>query len=468
MPRPLPLLLLALSLLAPRPAQADGLPDDIASALHRAGVPDSHIGLVIQDIDSATPALAHGEQRSLNPASIIKLLTTLAVLDTLGPAHTFKTGVLIDGQLTEGVLHGDLILRGGGDPALTPERFWLLLRELRQRGIAEIRGDVLIDDQLYAIERGTPSAFDDAPLEPYNAEPAALLVAYNTVALRLSPSDDGLAARTSPPSLPIDNHLTLSTERSCNGWQDSLVAERDGDRLRLTGVYPQACGDKSLWLNLMCPPATAAAYFNDLWRELGGRHDGQVQLGETPPTAVPLFEFASPPLAEIVRDTNKFSNNVMAKMLFLNLGVARFGGAATWDKADHAVRDWLTAKGLDFPELVLENGSGLSRIERLSAASVARLLIWAAGQPLYYEFAASLPALGQEGTQRRRLAGTPDAGRAWLKSGSLNGARNLAGYVLDHAGHRKAVVLLINYPAARQASDVLTVVIRHALVPTAP
>jgi D-alanyl-D-alanine carboxypeptidase/D-alanyl-D-alanine-endopeptidase (penicillin-binding protein 4) len=456
----LPLSLLAFTEIA----RADALPDPVVQALAAARIPDSHIGIVVQDLDSGVALLSHGERRSFNPASAMKLVTTLAALDRLGPAHTWKTRVGVSGVVKDGVLEGDLILQGGGDPALTQERFWTLLREIREKGLREIRGDVVIDNGLYAIEPVDPARFDTAPLKPYNAAPTALLVNYNVLALRLAPQAGTVQARLDPPALPIDNQLVLNPSAGCDGGPE-LDLVRTGDMLNLSGHYPASCGERSLYLNLMCPPATVAVMFNTLWQELGGRHVGQVRVGEWPEGASLWLEQASLPLAQIARDVNKHSNNVMAKMLFLNLGAARNGGAATWEKGERAVRDWLQDKGLAIPELVLENGSGLSRIERISAASMARLLQWAADQPLYYEFAASLPALGQEGTQKRRLKDSPLAGKAWLKTGSLNGSRALAGYVLDNAGRRKLLVFFVNHANAEQAGPAQNALIEWAMNP---
>jgi D-alanyl-D-alanine carboxypeptidase/D-alanyl-D-alanine-endopeptidase (penicillin-binding protein 4) len=363
----------------------------------------------------------------------------------------------------DGILHGHLILQGGGDPSLTQERFWSLLREVRARGIREIHGDVILDNGLYAIDLPEPGDFDQAPLKPYNANPAALLVNYNAVSLRLSPVDSRLVARLDPPSLPFDLAATLDGQGVCIDWQEQLDIQREGDILHIAGRYPESCGERSLWLNLMCPAATAAAAFKSLWQELGGVHTGQMRLGQAPATARLWLEHESIPLSLIVRDINKFSNNVMAKMLFLNLGMARYGAPATWEKAQAAMLAWLAEKGMNFPELVVENGSGLSRLERISPTSMTTLLTWAARQPLYYDFAASLPALGQEGTQKRRLNGTPLAGRAWLKSGSLNGIRNLAGYILDAEGRRKVLVLFINHANPVQALQAQQAILTWAL-----
>lgn len=441
------------------------LPEGVARALKAAGLPESHVGIVVQDLDSDTPALALGEQRALNPASVMKLVTTLAALDSLGPAQVWQTRVWVDGEVRDGVLRGDLILQGGGDPALTRERFGTLLREVRDRGIRAIQGDLILDGELYALDPLDSGSFDAAPLKPYNALPAALLVNHNSLYLRL---DGQGGARLEPPALGLDNRLSLDPLAPCDDPDAALELTREDEALRLAGRYPQACGERLIPLNLMCPAATATAWFTALWRELGGTWTGQARVG-TPPAAARLWlEFASPPLSGIVRDINKYSNNVMAKMLFLNLGVARYGGRADWAKGERAVRQWLAERGLDIPGLVLDNGSGLSRSERISAVGLVRLLRWAARQPLYYEFAASLPALGLEGTARRRLAGSPQAGRAWLKTGSLNGSRALAGYVLDSGGRRRVLVFMANHPSAGYAVAAQERLLEWAIGPALP
>lgn len=449
------------------------LPTTVVLALKQAGIPESHVGILVQDIDAAEPLLVHGEKRSFNPASVMKLVTTLAALDRLGPAYTFKTRALIDGPIADGILQGNLILQGGGDPALTLERFWLLLRELRERGVREIHGDVILDSAYYRLEPIDPAAFDQSPLRPYNAPPNALLVNFNVLNLRLglitNPTNgqtNGISAQLDPPPteslITFDNQLHVS-DAPCNGWREHITPQTENGVLSLTGNYPIACGSQSLALNLLGPEATISAAFNSVWKELGGRHTGKVRTGATEATARLLLEFESPPLAQLVRDINKYSNNVMAKMLFLNLGAAQFGAPASWEKSVRTIRTWAKEQGFDMPELVLENGSGLSRIERISAASLAQLLGYAATRPAYYEFAASLPAIGQEGTQKSRMNGSELAGRAWLKSGTLNGARNFAGYVLTLKGHRRILVMLINHANAAAGAKAQSALLEWAL-----
>ncbi len=455
-------LLFLLCLAWPTWGQA-ALPEPLRTQMDRLGIDGSAVGLWVQNLAHVSPELAHQPDTAFNPASVMKLVTTLAALDTLGPAHVWKTRVWIRGPLEDGVLHGDLILQGGGDPSLTQERFWALLREVYARGVREIRGDVVIDNGFYGIEPEDPGAFDQAPLKPYNAAPTALLVNYNVLTLRLYPQDGQAMARLDPPGLPVVTGLSLDARSPCNHWRNRLDIRREGDRLEVFGSYPLACGEQRVWLNLMCPPATAATLFRALWGELGGTHTGQIRLGEMPGDARLWLEHDSEPLSLIARDVNKFSNNVMAKMLLLNLGAHRHGGPATWEKGQATLHAWLAEKGINAPELVVENGAGLSRLERASPRTMARLLHWAAQQPLFYEFAASLPALGLEGTQRNRLRDSPNAGRAWLKTGSLNGVRNLAGYFMDTAGRRKSLVLFIQQQDPARAAKLQEAVLNWVL-----
>ncbi len=451
------------------------LPATVAEALKQAGIPDSHVGILVQDVGNPVPLLAHGENQAMNPASVMKLVTTLVALDSLGPSHTFKTRVFVDGPLLDGVLQGNLIFQGGGDPALTLERFWLLLREVRERGVRDIRGDVLLDTCYYQLDPIDPAAFDQAPLRPYNASPYPLLVNFNTSNLRLSPAPPGGANEVSvrlelepTKALPgVVNRLQIS-DAPCNGWREKLTTQIENGSLVLSGAYPSACGDQSLPLNLLSPEASVAAAFSSLWKGMGGLHAGKVvtspaEAGFAQSYPRLLLEFESPPLAQLVRDINKYSNNVMAKMLFLNLGAIRYEAPANWEKGQRALRAWLTDRGFDIPELVLENGSGLSRVERISASALARLLDYAAARPAYYEFAASLPAVGLEGTQKGRMNGTPAAGRAWLKSGSLNGARNQAGYLLGPQGHRRILVMMINHANAVAGAKAQAALLEWAL-----
>lgn len=441
------------------------LPPAVALALKRAAIPIDAVAIQVQEAGTAAPRLAINATQPMNPASVMKLVTTFAALESLGPAYTWKTEARIDAPATNGVLAGDLYLKGGGDPRLTFEQFWLLLRQVRAQGIRDIRGDLVLDRALF--DSSAPdAAFDDQPLRPYNVAPDALLVGFNAINLSLSPDSTAktvqLVSEPLPTNLDIVNLIRLGNS-NCGDWKERLRADtaRRGERFRLvlTGVYSTSCGTKNWHLAVMPHAEYDFGIFSQLWTELGGHIDGGVRDGPAPEAARLVGGIESPSLAEIVRDINKYSNNVMARQLYLTLAAAGQHPARPED-AEAAVRAVLAAHDLRFPELVMENGSGLSRRARISADSLAGLLQAAWHSAIMPEFIASLPLSAVDGTMKKRLNGSGNgaAGHAHVKTGTLEGVKAIAGYVQDHQGRRQTVVFLINHAnaqAGQAAQDAL-------------
>lgn len=425
------------------------LPASVQAALRQANIPPSHVGVVVWEVGKHAPLLSHDDRLSFNPASTMKLVTSYAALELLGPAHTWKTEVYTDGSLVDGVLSGNLYIKGYGDPQLTLERFWLLLRELRSRGVREIRGDLVLDQSYFSLPGVDPAHFDGEPGRAYNAVPAALMVNFNSTALRLTPVSGGVAvyADPLPPGMRLVNKLQLDNA-PCGEWRDRIdiqwLPDNGNSRLVLNGNYAAACGEKSTAFNLGDASVSVADAFRMLWQESGGRFTGNWRAGQVPAGAQRLVVFESTPLAEVVRSLNKFSNNVMARSLFLSLGAVTSGAPGNTQKSADAVRNWLTSKGLHFPELVLENGSGLSRIERISPHSMAQLLLAAYNSPVFAELESALPIAAVDGTMKSRGKDTPLAGHAHIKTGTLEGVKTIAGYVFDQTGRRFVVVFDIN------------------------
>ena len=459
-------LVAALAYATPLAAQGTTLPPPVAQALAQAGIPESAVGAYAHELGAAEPFLAVGAERSLNPASVMKIVTTYAGLELLGPAFVWPTEVYAAGTLQQEVLTGDLILKGYGDPKLTIENFWLLLKNLRSRGVREIRGDLVLDRRYFSGgETYDPARFDEQPTRPYNTGPDALLVNYKAIRLQFIPEAETRSVRiTLEPVLPqvaIVNNLKLDLG-ACGDWVGRLKLDTQGNsqqaRLAFNGSYAASCGERARYFSVLGHQQYIHSLFQELWREMGGTFAGGVREGAAAAGTRPLAVVPSQSMSEIVRDINKFSNNVMARQLFLTLGAVGGGAPATADKASRTIRQWLAQKGVAAPELVLENGSGLSRIERISAASMGQLLVNAFRSPVMPELIASLPVTAVDGTMRKRLSGAEVAGQAHIKTGSLAGVRSIAGYVLDAHGRRVAVVLIVNHAnagAAQAAQDAL-------------
>ncbi|WP_119156271.1 D-alanyl-D-alanine carboxypeptidase/D-alanyl-D-alanine-endopeptidase [Caldimonas tepidiphila] len=442
------------------PAAVAPLPSEVLAALRQAGIPAEAFSACVMPAEGGAPRLAHQERLAVNPASLMKLVTTYAGLELLGPAYTWRTPVFAHGRIADGVLEGDLHLRGEGDPKLALERLWLLLRRVQQLGVREVRGDIVLDRSAFELPETDPAGFDGEPLKPYNVQPDALLLNQKTLVFGFVPdaaaglarvlSDPPLAGLRTEPAVPLDPGAP------CGDWRGALRADfGDPQQPRFLGAYPLACGERSWTVAFPDPRSFNARAVEGLWRSLGGVLHGRVRDGTTPPGLPLLAESESPPLAEVVRDINKFSNNVMAQQLFLTLGRVR-RGAGTPAAAREALREWLAAKwpGAE-TGLIVDNGSGLSRETRMSAAFLARLLQHAWATPVMAELMSSLPASGIDGTLRRSRV---PAGVARLKTGSLRDVAGVAGYVLGESGRRHVLAAVIQHPqagAARAALDAL-------------
>ncbi len=457
------LVALSVGMLGGAAAAADTtLPADVRAALARAQVPADAIGLVVQEVGASAPLLSWQAQRPLNPASLFKLATTYAALDLLGPAYSWSTPVWLKGSLRDGVLEGDLVIKGQGDPKLVPERLWLLLHRVQQMGVREIRGDIVLDRSAFQVPEASPAEFDGEPLRPYNVRPDALLLAYKAIVYMFTPdAARGIARVSAEPvlqGLQVDAQVPLQPG-PCDDWRGALKATpADPERMRFAGAYPASCGERSWPLAYADPASYNARLLQALWRELGGRLGGSVKDGPAPSTP-PSFESASPSLAELIRDINKFSNNPMAQQLFLTLGLTQ-RGSGTPAAARLVLREWLQQQLGDQAEgLVIDNGSGLSRETRISAGALAQLLQSAWRSPVMPELLASLPVAGLDGTARRAKGAS---GRAHLKTGSLKDVVGIAGVVLGPSGRRRVVVAIVNHPRAEAARPALDALVQWA------
>jgi D-alanyl-D-alanine carboxypeptidase/D-alanyl-D-alanine-endopeptidase (penicillin-binding protein 4) len=449
---------LILGLLVAMPVQAapsEILPAEAVQVLKRHGLSARGLSVYVHELGQPEPVLAVNADVPRNPASTMKLLTTLVALEELGPAYTWKTEAYANAPVRNGVLEGDLYIKGYGDPYLVIEHFWRFLRALRKGGLTEIRGDLVVDQAFFDPNSGLPSDFDRRPHRAYNVQPHALLVNFQAVNFRFLPQPHQqrvqIVADPLPAQLAIDNRVRL-TSGPCGGGARAVgmqVADRAGlvneasFTLVFSGRYSVNCGDDELYRVVAGPDSYIHGVFKTLWLEMGGRFSGGVREAVVPDGAVLLHSATSPPLSEIIRVVNKYSNNVMTRQLLLTLGAEKQGVPGTVEKGVAVIHEWLKQRGLEFAELVLENGSGLSRGERISARHLGAVLLAAWQSPTMPEFLASLPILSLDGTLRGRYGGVL-AGRAHLKTGSLDNVRTQAGVLLDEQGRRMVVVTLHN------------------------
>lgn len=399
----------------------------------------------------------HQAERPFNPASTMKLVTTHAALAMLGPDYRWTTRFLTTGPIRDGVLQGDLILQGGGDPHLVIEDLHALMADLRAQGLTTIRGDLVVDDARFAVGPADGEAFDGDASQAYNVRPWAALTNFKASKLVIDPKKRQLALE--PPLADVQLRYDVKVLKGRCRTGGTRLGVQDGATaagrpvVSVNGTQVRACGSQQFYAAMLDHQQFLHGIFKAAWKDMGGKFTGRTRI--QPGAAArgrPLYAWQSTlDLAEVVHHINKFSNNVMTRMLLLEMAAASGQGALAPDRAGQWLHQWYRSQGLALPSLVMENGSGLSRQARISAGDMVTLLARAAGSPTARWFEASLPVVGIDGTMRTRLRMDPVAGQAQIKTGTLQNVRAIAGYVTAASGRRYALSLMINgkYPAER-------------------
>lgn len=437
------------------------LPAAVRQALRQAQVPPSALSALVAPLPDhpgqpVKPRLATRELESVHPASVMKLFTTYAGLQLLGPNHLWRTRIYVDGPVHNGVLQGNLIVRGSGDPKLVVERLQALIAQVMESGVREVRGNILLDRSVFDVPLKQES-FDGDTLRPYNVSPESLLVNFKSVIYTFTPdSASGRAAvRTEPPlaglTVPADVPLRKGP---CQDWRSDLKADfSQAQQTRFSGTYPASCGERQWPVAYPSPADYAARVFLAMWQQAGGQLTGEVRDGVTPPRARLLLEAPSLPLVDVIADINKYSNNVMAQQLFLTLS-SELGAPGRFEASRLRLNQWWKEQFPQQSAPILDNGSGLSRTERSTAQSLTALLQRASQGAEARAFRDSLSVAGVDGTTARlkeRKPNSPVIGKAWLKTGSLRDVVSIAGYVQGDSGQMYTVVAIINHPHAGQA-----------------
>ncbi|MBV6320828.1 D-alanyl-D-alanine carboxypeptidase/D-alanyl-D-alanine-endopeptidase [Duganella violaceipulchra] len=469
--------LILAALISAGTVHAAGLPEPISALLQAAQIPPEGAGIVVMRGD--TTLVSHNAQQSMQPASTMKLFTTMTALEQFGPAFRGRTEFRSSAEVVNGVLQGDLILRGGGDVDLNEDVLLHMLQALRNQGIRKIKGDVILDRQLFQPARpdvGQPP-FDEFPWAYYNVIPDALLTNTNLlkVEMRSTGNKVGLVMMPEMDKVSIRSDMKLS-DAPCASWEQgwrSPDVSRSGDKIEvvLHGSYPKNC-IKSTSVDVLDHHDYLERLLRATWRKLGGSIAGDVReadaseaapVSESTPadTSTPatrlLAEHVSRPLPEMLRDINKFSDNTLARTVFLMLGslqadpvlgsrpIAPDGSqASTPMRAENAIRGWLQSQRIDANGLVFDNGAGLSRTERATPAQLAGVLQAGLKSLWMPEFLSSLPIAATDGTMRKRLKDSPAALRARIKTGSLKSVIAIAGYVTDANNQPCIVVAILN------------------------
>ncbi|WP_402719778.1 D-alanyl-D-alanine carboxypeptidase/D-alanyl-D-alanine-endopeptidase [Janthinobacterium rivuli] len=446
------------------------LPESVSLLLRSANIPEDAMGAIV--LRGNTTVLSHGAERSMQPASTMKLVTAAVGLEQLGPIFRGRTELRTSADVINGVLKGDLILRGGADTDFNADVLAHMLQTLRNQGIVKIKGDLILDRQLFQPARPDIGAapFDESAEFRYNVIPDALLLNTNLLDINMTSTDRQLSILMQPPleNVSITSDMKL-IKGSCARWEDGWRPpeyRRDASgklQVILHGTFPQNCS-KATSINVLDRNDYADRLFRATWKRLGGTITGTVREAPAtglPPTAEPvgtrmLADHVARALPEVLRDINKTSDNTLARTLFLSLGSLQSDGwlgsrpvamavpEDTASRSRQVIQEWFQRHHIDTQGMLVDNGSGLSRTGRIAPAQLAGVLQAMQQSPWAPEFQSSLPIVALDGTMRKRLLNTPAAARARIKTGTLKNVVAIAGYVPDANNQLCVVVAMIN------------------------
>lgn len=455
---------------SPQRATNDIAPAALAK-MREAQIPEDALGGVVLRARDGAVLWSKDPTRAMQPASTIKVLSSIVALETLKPSYRAKTLLVTAAPQRGDALEGDLALIGRGNDELSITSLEAMLRVLRSQGVAHIAGDLVLDREFFQPPRPYEGVapFDESPEFRYNVIPDALMLGSNLNQLALSSNDSALRIVFAPAMQGVEfvSGMTL-IDQPCDLWEDkwkipSVEKKTDGTiRVTLLGEYPKNCSIATE-INVLTRTDYAERVFAAAWRALGGTWSGRAREGIAP-SGTNVHTIAaqdSRTLAEINRDINKRSDNAMTRTAFLSLAATKSAAAdaldtnerlqPTFARSERIVRDWLKAKGINDTGLVLENGSGLSRKEMITPMTLADVLRAAQASPWASEFMMSLPIVGVDGAVRNRLKDSMAVERGRMKTGGLRNVTSVAGYLPNSNGETMIVVLFLNHDNARGA-----------------
>lgn len=427
------------------------IPYDLEDRISSIPLNKNNYSILVQPISSSTPIVSWNAHKKRTPASVIKILTTYSALIELGYNYRWKTKLYHTGTLRRGILRGDLIVKAGGDPTLKTKDIDSIVKKLKSLGIKRITGNIILDKSIFRISSKNNSGFDKNRYSPYNAMPDALMFNQRKSTVCISPRRGKIYTTKDIPDLSynIINRMKI-TNGSCRGsrsWPRLSIKNRS---MIFSGKISKYCGKRKICKVITKPHLSFYYTLKDKIKKSGIKYSGKMKLKRTPKSAKYLFAHLSKPLEKIISTTAKKSNNLFARQIMLTLGVKIYGKPGTLQKGRNAVEKILNRHHiLERGKTFIENGSGLSRVSKITAKSLSNLLL-DGYQNFGNRWMETLSIAGIDGTIHNRFKYSSVFGRAWMKTGTIRGVSNIAGYVEGISGELYAVVVLVNDKYSRR------------------
>jgi D-alanyl-D-alanine carboxypeptidase/D-alanyl-D-alanine-endopeptidase (penicillin-binding protein 4) len=412
-----------------------GTPSDLSQkvqqAIKTAATKGVEIGILAIRLGDGKEVFSLNPDKILIPASNMKLLTTACALTSLKPEYRFKTVVYGDTPIVGSKVDGNLYLKGFGDPFLVSEEMWRVVRYLHGLGLREVTGNLVADDSFFDNKRWGKGWGNHRSTRWYNAEISALSFNFNTIAFHIvgasRPGEVPLIWTDPPHSsyIRLENKLKTGKKKSAHAERTDAKGK---DIFRITGTMPVNSNEKTIYTTIRDATRYTGVSFVDFLKREGIKFNGEVLTGRVPAEAVEIHLKKSKSLAEIVTGLNRFSNNFIAESILKTMGAETHAPPGTAEKGHRVIREFLGKIGVNTEPLVLADGSGLSRQNRLSARALTQVLSYMYGNFEYRpEFIASLATYGVNGTLKKRNGGPARFIRA--KTGRIKEVSALSGYI---------------------------------------
>lgn len=398
--------------------------------------PGITIGVQVNKAKDKSQLFSYNANKSFNPASVMKVVTSTAALTYLGGSFEYKTSFTTD-SFSRGIIH-NLYIKGVGDPSLVEERLWRIAKDLRVRGVKKIEGDIIIDNSLF--DSFNFSGKENGSTRAYNASISPFAINFNSFAIVAKNYGGGvMEVHIDPPThyfdlksniRPSGNHISIA--RSYKGGKEYVNASGGVSR------------EKIKYANASNPLQYAGSTLVWVLNQMGIEFNGKIKQGKAP-GAKKIVVDKSKPLSLIIRDLNKFSNNFTAEMILKTMAAKKTGVPGTTAKGASLLKSFVTSLGVDSNEFAIFNGSGLSRNNRLSPNSLNHVLLAAyKNNKIRSDFIASLSIAGTDGTLKSRLKSAGLLGNVKAKTGTLHDVSSLSGFLQTKNKNMVAFTILVN------------------------
>jgi len=451
------------------------LPQVINEQIRKSGISKRDISIYIKEAGARGKVVASlNAGKTRTPASVIKVLSTYAATLKLGFNYRWQTKFYTTGTLRKGILNGDLLIKGFGDPTLNDKDLVKIVSYIKAEGIRKVQGNIVIDRSYFKVGNRDSSGFDENPYSAYNAMPDAMMFNERVSTVCVNPKANSVYKKNADGSYKVVNKLKR-VNKPCRGrysWPGVKIDKSEVmPKVILKGKISKRCGKRNICKVLTKPYKSFYYALKDKMKEEGISVSGHMKLRKIPKIATELFTYYSDSLEKIISKTAKKSNNLYARHLLLLLGAKTYGAPATLQKGRDAVVKILSSKkALGTGVLRIDNGSGLSRVAKLNARLLATMFDNAYDR-YGQRWMNTLSIAGVDGTIKRRFRGTVVRNRAWMKTGTLRRVKNIGGYVKNRAGKRYSVVILVNstkakYRAAKLQNEIIKWLVNGMARPT--